>query len=61
MCVIFYYKTKSCNHFIGTRASNCGQVSEGQEVYCSKRENRDEIASESHCAKCVMSIMVLLQ
>jgi hypothetical protein len=58
MCVIFYYKAKACNHYIGTRAANCGQVPEGQEVYCSNRENKDAVSVERHCSKCIMSLMV---
>jgi hypothetical protein len=58
MCVIFYYKASSCDHFVGTRAANCGAVPEGEEAYCSKRENQDAVAPESHCSKCIMSLVV---
>jgi hypothetical protein len=58
MCVIFYYKAKACNHFVGTRAANCGRVADGEEVYCADRENQDAISAESHCPKCIMALMV---
>jgi hypothetical protein len=58
MCIILYFKAKACSHFVGTRAANCGQVPEGEELYCTNRENQDAISSEIHCPKCIMSLMV---